>query len=47
MNNGKNYLEPCKSNDQLAHIFTKPLAEDVFEFHIDNLGIVKSDAING
>jgi len=37
---GEFYLEPCKSIDQLVDIFTKPLSEDVFEFHRGNLGVV-------
>ena len=26
-------LEFCKSNDQIADVFTKPLAREQFEFH--------------
>jgi len=37
----KVHLKPCKSIDQLVDdIFTKSLAQDVFEFHRRNLGIV-------
>ena len=36
VNKGDIYLEHCKSQDQLADIFTKPLAIDVFEFHRQN-----------
>ena len=40
--NGKQIcLEFCKSNEQLADVFTKPLAKDVFEFHRQNLGVCK------
>ena len=34
------HLKPCISRDQLANIFAKPLAIDVFEFHKRNLGVV-------
>ena len=40
VSNGEVHLKPCKSSDQLADIFTKPLAIDVFEFHKRNLGVV-------
>ena len=40
MRNGEVHLKPCKSGDQLADIFTKPLAIDVFEFHKINFGVV-------
>jgi len=32
--------KPCKSSDQLVDIFTKSLAQDVFEFHRTNMGVV-------
>jgi hypothetical protein len=47
VNNGEIYLEFCKSKDQLADIFTKPLARDVFEFHRHNLGVVNVEALSG
>ena len=40
VSNGEVHLKPCKSSDQLADIFTKSLAQDVFEFHRRNLGVV-------
>ena len=43
VNNGEIYLKFCKSKDQLADIFTKPLAKDVFEYHRENLGVVHID----
>ena len=39
VSNGEVNLKPCKSSDQLANIFTKSLANDVF--HKTNLGVVK------
>ena len=38
--NGEVHLKPCRTNDQMADIFTKPLAVDLFEFHKRNLGVV-------
>jgi hypothetical protein len=46
VNKGDIYLEPCKSQDQLVDIFTKPLAIDVFEFHRKNLGVIDVEAFN-
>ena len=40
MSNAKVHLKPYKYSDQLADIFTKSLAKDVFEFHRRNLGVV-------
>lgn len=40
VSNGEVHLKYCKSTDQLADIFTKSLAKDVFEFHRRNLGVV-------
>ena len=42
ISNGEIYLEHCKSNDQYADIFTKPLGKKSFEHKIDNLGIMDS-----
>ena len=33
VSNGEVHLKPCKSSDQLANIFTKPLVIDLFDFH--------------
>ena len=41
VSNGEVHLKPCKTIDQLADIFTKPLAVDLFEFHKINLGFCK------
>ena len=38
--NGEVHLKPCKSSDQMADIFTKPLEKYVFEFHKRNLDVV-------
>jgi hypothetical protein len=46
VNNGEVHVEHCKSIDQLADIFTKPLAKDIFEFHRNNLGIVKAAVVS-
>jgi len=40
VSNGEVHLKPCKSGDELADIFTKSLAQDEFEFHRRNLGVV-------
>lgn len=40
MSNGEVHLKPCISSDQLADVFTKSLAQDVFEFQRRNLGVV-------
>ena len=40
--NGEIYLEYCKSNDQYADIFTRPLGKKSFEHQRDNLGIMDS-----
>lgn len=40
MNNGEVPLKPRRTSDQLADIFTKPLAVDLFEFHKRNMGVV-------
>ena len=40
VSNGEVHLKPCRTSDQLADIFTKPLAVDLFEFHKRNLGVV-------
>jgi len=42
VNNGEIYLQSCRSKDQLADMFTKPLAKDVFESHRQNLGVVNT-----
>ena len=38
--NGEVHLKPCRTSDQLADIFTKPLTVDLFEFHKINVGVV-------
>ena len=43
VSNGEVHLKPCRSSDQLIDIFTKSLAQDVFEFHRRNLGVVSLD----
>ena len=40
VSNGEVHLKPCKSSDQLADIFTQSLAQDAFEFHRRNLGVI-------
>ena len=45
LNNGEIQVELCESNDQLAHIFTKPLTKNIFEINIDNLDIVKAEVV--
>ena len=40
LNNREVHLKPCRTSDQMADIFTKPLAVDLFEFHKRNLGVV-------
>ena len=37
VNKGDICLEPCKTQNQLGDIFTKPLTIDVFKFHKRNL----------
>jgi hypothetical protein len=39
VNNGDIYLEFCRSKEQLADIFTKPLAKNVFEHLREEIGI--------
>ena len=41
VSNGEVHLKPCRTSDQLADIFTKPLAVDLFEFHKRNLGVAR------
>lgn len=43
VNNEEIYLKFSKSKDQLNDIFTKPLTNDVFEYHRENLGVVHID----
>jgi hypothetical protein len=40
VNNGELILQHCRSNEQLADIFTKALAQDQFEYLREALGIV-------
>ena len=42
VNNKKNCLEFCRSEDQLADIFTKPLANDTFQYLRSYLGMTSS-----
>ena len=39
VNNKEIYLEFCRSEDQLADIFTKPLAKDTFQYLQSYLGM--------
>ena len=40
VSNGEVHLKPCRMSDQMADIFTKPLAVDLFEFHKRHLGFI-------
>jgi hypothetical protein len=42
VNNGDIILKFCGSQDKLAHIFTKPLGRDVFQFRHQSLGIINN-----
>ena len=44
--NGEIFVQFCKSQDQLAYIFTKPLALDNFEFLRQQLGVVDAAKCN-
>jgi hypothetical protein len=46
VNNGDISLQFCKSRDQLADIFTKPLGKKKFEVQRQYLGIVSVDECN-
>ena len=41
------YLEFCKSREELARMFTKPLAKDVFQFQMEFLGVSNVEACGG
>lgn len=47
MKNKEIYLEFCRLENQLADIFTKPLALENFVYQRHNLGIVDVEATNG
>ena len=47
VNNGEIYLEFCKSEDQLADIFTKALPKSNFEYLREKLGIIDVKFVNG
>jgi hypothetical protein len=46
VNNGELILQHCRSNEQLADIFTKALAQDQFEYLREALGIVNINVIS-
>ena len=40
VNDGDVQVKYCKSEDQMADIFTKPLSRQVFEKHVESLGVM-------
>ena len=47
INNGEIYLEFCKSEDQSADIFTRPLEKQRFEHLRKVLGIIEKSSLRG
>ena len=44
VNNGEIVLQHCRSEEQFADIFTKPLARENFVYLIDCMGMVNDDS---
>jgi hypothetical protein len=39
INNDESFVEFCKSKDQFADMFAKPLPKELFEIHRNNIGV--------
>ena len=41
VNNNEISMEFCRSENQFADLFTKPLGKELFKFHMKNIGVCK------
>ena len=41
INNNEINMEFCRSENQFAYLFTKPMGKDLFELHRKNIGVCK------